>query len=110
MRLHTYESSKNYKEKVKYYHDKKLIKRAFMPGQQVLLFNSILKHFPGKLKSKWSGPFLIKKNLPHGAVDLTDPGSEDPQRSWIANGQRLKRYMGGEVERLSTVMQLVDVT
>ncbi|XP_014492372.1 uncharacterized protein LOC106754820 [Vigna radiata var. radiata] len=50
MRLHAYDSSRSYKEKVKFYHDRKLIKRAFSPGQQVLLFNSRLKLFPGKLK------------------------------------------------------------
>ena len=32
MRLHAYDSSRSYKEKVKFYHDKKLIKRAFNPG------------------------------------------------------------------------------
>ena len=61
MRLTAYESSRLYKEKVKTYHDKKLLKREFKPGQEVLLFNSRLKLFPGKLKSKWSGPFIIKK-------------------------------------------------
>ena len=61
MRLTTYESSKLYQDKVKKYHDKKLLKKDFQLGQQVLLFNSRLKLFPGKLKLKWSGPFTIKK-------------------------------------------------
>ena len=61
MRLTAYESSKLYKERVKKYHDKKLLKKDFQPGQQVLLSNSRLKLFLGKLKSKWSGPFTIKK-------------------------------------------------
>nr|KYP77072.1 Retrovirus-related Pol polyprotein from transposon 17.6 [Cajanus cajan] len=60
MRLQAYESSKYYKHKAKIYHDKKILNRNFQPGQQVLLFNSRLKLFPGKLKSKWSGPFSIK--------------------------------------------------
>ncbi|XP_014499243.1 uncharacterized protein LOC106760304 [Vigna radiata var. radiata] len=110
MRLHAYDSSKSYKEKVTYYHDRKLVKRVFTPGQQVLLFNSRLKLFPGKLKSKWSGPFLIKNVLPHGAIELTDPTTEDPQRSWVVSGQCLKHYLGSEVEGLSIVMQLVSVT
>ena len=67
------ESSRLYKEKVKTYHDKKLLKREFKPGQEVLLFNSRLKLFPGKLKSKWSGPFVIKKVWSYGAIDLYDP-------------------------------------
>ncbi|XP_014497529.1 uncharacterized protein LOC106759028 [Vigna radiata var. radiata] len=108
MQLHAYDSSRSYKEKVKFYHDRKLTKRAFNPGQQVLLFNSRLKLFLGKLKSKWSGPFIIKNVHPHGAVELMDPVASDPQKSWVVNGQRLKHYLGGEVERLSTVMKLVD--
>ena len=59
MRLNAYESSKLYKEKVIKYHDKKLLKKDFQPGQQVLLLNSRLKLFPWKLKSKWYGPFTI---------------------------------------------------
>jgi len=33
MRLTAYESSKLYKEKVKKYHEKKLLKKDFQPGQ-----------------------------------------------------------------------------
>jgi hypothetical protein len=54
MRNQAYESSRLYKERVKKYHDKKIVQRQFRPGQMVLLFNSRLRFFPGKLKSKWS--------------------------------------------------------
>jgi len=70
MRLSAYESSKLYKRKMKAYHDKKILKREFYPEQSVLLFNSRLRLFPGKLKSKWSGPFLIKNVKPYGAIEL----------------------------------------
>ncbi|XP_006603326.1 uncharacterized protein [Glycine max] len=73
MRLNAYESSRLYKQKVKAYHDKNLLKKDFQPGQQVLLFNSRLKLFLGKLKSKWSGPFTIKEVKPYGVVELIDP-------------------------------------
>ncbi|XP_014627906.1 protein NYNRIN-like [Glycine max] len=99
MRLNMYESSRLYKEKVKAYHDKKLLKKDFRSGQQVLLFNSRLKLFLGKLKSKWSRPFTIKEVKPFGAVELFDPQSETPDRTWIVNGQRLKLYHGGSIER-----------
>ncbi|XP_014523005.1 uncharacterized protein LOC106779421 [Vigna radiata var. radiata] len=108
MWLHAYESSRSYKEKVKFYHDRKLVKRVFNPGQQVLLFNSRLKLFPGKLKSKWSGPFVIKRVFPNGVVELENPNDDGQQQSWVVNGQRLKHYLGGEVEQFSTVMMLVD--
>ncbi|XP_014490131.1 uncharacterized protein LOC106752871 [Vigna radiata var. radiata] len=107
MRLHAYDSSKSYKEKVKFYHDKKLVKKIFHPGQQVSLFNSRFKLFADKLKSKWSGPFTIKDVKQYGAIELIDPSSDDPHRSWVVNGQRLKHYLGGEVDRLNTSVELI---
>ena len=106
MRLNVYEFSKIYKQKIKVYHDRKLIKNNFHPRQQVLLFNSQLKLFPGKLKSKWSGPFIIKEVKPYGAVELVDPASSEPERSWIVNGQRLKIYNCGYIERLTIIIHL----
>ena len=58
-RLKAYESSALYKEKMKKYHDNKIEKREFMVGNLVLLFNSRLRLFPGKLKSKWIGPYWL---------------------------------------------------
>jgi len=105
MRLNAYQSSKLYKERAKVYHDRRILKRSFYPGQSVLLFNSRLRLFPGKLKSKWSGPFRVKQVLPYGAVEVEDPQT---QRSWTVNGQRLKHYFGGEFDKLVTVIQLKD--
>ncbi|KAM6556584.1 hypothetical protein CsatB_004291 [Cannabis sativa] len=61
-RNEAYENAKIYKERTKKWHDQGLIRKEFQPGQQVLLFNSRLKLFPGKLKSRWSGPFTVVKN------------------------------------------------
>ena len=47
----------------------------------MVLINSRLKLFPGKLKSKWSGPFTIKEVRPYGVVELFDPQSETPDRT-----------------------------
>ena len=98
-------TSKLYKERVKKYHEKKLLKKDFQPRQHVLLFNSILKLFPGKLKSKWSGPLTIKKVWPYGVVELCDPQSKDPDKTWVVSGQRLKQYHGGAMERLNIVLR-----
>jgi len=108
MRLNAYESSRIYKQKVNGYHDKKLQKKELQPGQQVLLFNSRLRLFPGKLKSKWSGPFIVKEIRPHGAVELVDPRVENYEKKWIVNGQRLKIYNGGQLKKLTTIMHLKD--
>ncbi|XP_015944876.1 uncharacterized protein LOC107470003 [Arachis duranensis] len=56
-----YENAKIYKENIKKWHDQKLARRVFVEGQKVLLYNSRLKFFPGKLKSRSSGPFTILK-------------------------------------------------
>ncbi|KAG7543326.1 Integrase catalytic core [Arabidopsis thaliana x Arabidopsis arenosa] len=93
IRLEAYESSKVYKERTKAFHDKKIAPKDFKAGDQVLLFNSRLKLFPGKLKSRWSGPFTIKEVLPFGAISLlTKDGSE-----FKVNGQRLKKYLADSV-------------
>ena len=69
-RLKAYEISALYKEKIKKYLDLKIEKREFMVWYLVLLYNSKLRLFLGKLNSKWTGPYLITKLFPHGAVEL----------------------------------------
>ena len=105
LRFQAYENSKLYKQKVKIYHDKKLLKKNFQPGQNVLLFNSRLRLFPGKLKSKWSGPFVIHEVKPHGAVVLQDPITK---QIWTVNGSRLKHYFSGDIEKLAATIHLSE--
>ncbi|GKE71740.1 reverse transcriptase domain-containing protein [Tanacetum coccineum] len=52
LRDQAYENSLIYKEKTKRIHDAKIKNRVFNVGDQVLLFNSRLKIFFGKLKSR----------------------------------------------------------
>ena len=59
LRQNTYDSSRIYKEKTKAWHDKHLVHNELKPGQQVLLFNSRLKLFLGKLRSRWPEPYVI---------------------------------------------------
>ncbi|XP_023637997.1 uncharacterized protein LOC111830396 [Capsella rubella] len=92
IRLDAFESSKIYKERTKAFHDKKIVVKELNAGDHVLLFNSRLKLFPGKLKSRWSGPFEIKDVLPFGAITLLNKdGSE-----FTVNGQRVKRYLADQ--------------
>ena len=92
IRLEAYESSKIYKERTKLFHDKKIITKDFQAGDQMLLFNSRLKLFPGKLKSRWSGPFCITEVRPYGAVTLAGKSGD-----FTVNGQRLKKYLAGQI-------------
>ncbi|XP_070026297.1 uncharacterized protein [Nicotiana sylvestris] len=69
-RYHAYTSSSLYKEKIKYLHDKYIRNKEFKEDDLVLLFNSQLRMFPGKPKSKSSGPFDVMGVTPFGALDL----------------------------------------
>ncbi|GJX46886.1 reverse transcriptase domain-containing protein [Tanacetum coccineum] len=71
LRDQAYENSLIYKEKTKKLHDSKIKNRIFNVGDQVLLFNSRLKIFSGKLKSRWSGPFTITEVYPYGTAKLS---------------------------------------
>ncbi|CAA7048687.1 unnamed protein product [Microthlaspi erraticum] len=70
----------------------------------VLLFNSRLKLFPGKLRSRWSGPFKIKEVKPYGAVVLWDPSGGD----FTVNGQRLKPYLANSEKGVEEIIPLAD--
>ncbi|XP_024016309.1 uncharacterized protein LOC112089784 [Eutrema salsugineum] len=89
IRHHAYENSKLYKERTKAYHDSKILSRQFEANDQVLLYNSRLQLFPGKLCSRWSGPFIVKEVRPYGAIVLLTP---DGSRVFTVNGQRVKHY------------------
>nr|GFA72625.1 reverse transcriptase domain-containing protein [Tanacetum cinerariifolium] len=60
LRDQAYENSLIYKERTKKLHDDKIKNRIFNVDDQVLLFNSRLKIFLGKLKSRWIIPRRLK--------------------------------------------------
>ena len=59
LRNEAYDNARIYKEKTKKWHDQKILRKEFRVGELVLLYNSMLKLFPGKLKSRWSGPYTV---------------------------------------------------
>ncbi|GJX19819.1 reverse transcriptase domain-containing protein, partial [Tanacetum coccineum] len=93
LRDEAYENSLLYKEKTKRLHDSKIKNRVFNVGDQVLLFNSRLKIFSGKLKSRWSGPFTIANVFPYGTIEL----SQKDGPNFKVNGHRVKHYFGEDV-------------
>ena len=101
-RNEAYENARIYKEMTKSWHDKHITRKEFEAGQQVLLFNSRLKLFPGKLKSRWSGPFTVIKVFPHGGAEVTHP----EKVTFTVNTQRLKPYFGGEFHADKQTIQL----
>ncbi|KAK8593995.1 hypothetical protein V6N12_046066 [Hibiscus sabdariffa] len=88
IRRNAYDSAQIYKEKTKEFHDRKISFKSFNIGQKVLLFNSKLKLFVGKLRSKWLGPYTVTKVFPHGAVEV----EKDSGERFKVNDQRLKPY------------------
>nr|GEU93601.1 reverse transcriptase domain-containing protein [Tanacetum cinerariifolium] len=88
-----YENSLIYKERKKKLHDSKIKNRIFNVGDQVLLFNSRLKIFSGKLKSRWSGPFTITEVYPYGTAKLSHVDGSN----FKVNYHCLKHYYGGDV-------------
>ncbi|XP_021854467.2 uncharacterized protein [Spinacia oleracea] len=100
LRFEAYENHRLYKEQTKKFHDKMIQKREFNIGDKVLLYNSRLRLFPGKLKSRWSGPFTITEVKEHGAIEVA---SENGTKFKV-NGQRLKLYTEGVfIGKLETI-------
>ena len=90
LRNEAYDSARIYKDKTKKWHDQRILRKEFKAGDQVLLFNSRLRLFPRKLKSKWSGTFIVVSSTQFGAVTLINSKQEE----FKVNGQRLKHYLG----------------
>ena len=83
------------KHRTKFFHGKFINRKNFVSGQKVLLYNSRLHLFPGKLKTRWSGPYVVQTIFPHGAIEVSDPKSGN---TFKVNGQRLKPFFITESE------------
>jgi hypothetical protein len=88
-----YENARLFKEKVKQWHDKRILKREFHVGDKVLLYRSRLIFFAGKLLSKWEGPFVIVEVYRSGAIKIALLKDDTTQ---VVNGKRLKHYISGD--------------
>ena len=87
------DNAKIYKDKTKKWHDQRILRKEFKIGESFLLYNSRLRLFPGKLKSRWNGPYIVISVTPFGAVTLKlNSGNE-----FKVNDQRLKHYLGGSL-------------
>ncbi|CAL1377746.1 unnamed protein product [Linum trigynum] len=73
-RYHAYENTKLYKEQPKRLHNARLRgPKDFQVGDRVLLYNSRLKLFLGKLRSLWTGPFTVTHVFPYGTIEMCHP-------------------------------------
>ena len=71
------------------------IGKKFVSGQKVLLYNTRLHLFPGKLKTRWSGPYVVQNVSPHGAIEILNPKDGN---TFKVNCQRLKPFFTTEFE------------
>ncbi|XP_063946487.1 uncharacterized protein LOC135151624 [Daucus carota subsp. sativus] len=105
LRNDAYENAKIYKERTTAFHDKTILRKSFSPGQKVLLYNSRLHLFPGKLRSRWDGPYIVQVVFPHGAVEIQDPKNGNVFK---VNGQRLKPFLELPVDSEEEVIHLIN--
>ena len=104
LRRESNESSRIYKERLKLFHDKNIVRKTFEPHQKVLLYNSRLHIFPGKLRSRWTGPFIFKVVYPYGTVEIENPKNG---KIFKVNGQSLKPFLEN-FDRQENSEELVD--
>ncbi|WJZ91016.1 hypothetical protein VitviT2T_010128 [Vitis vinifera] len=90
MRNDAYLNSKIAKARLKKWHDQLVNQKNFTKGQKVLLYDSKLHLFPGKLKSRWTGPFIIHDVHPNGVVEIFNPTGN---QTFKVNGHRLKPFI-----------------
>ena len=104
LRRDAYDNNKIAKERMKAIHDRSILRREFYPGDKVLLYSSRLHIFPGKLRSKWTGPYTVKFAYPHGAVILLN---EKNGHEFKVNGQRVKHFYD-QWQREDTTEHVLD--
>ncbi|XP_025636043.1 uncharacterized protein [Arachis hypogaea] len=95
LRLEAYENSRLYKKKMKAVHDRNIRGKEFKAGDLILLYNSRLRLLPGKLRSKWEGPYQVVKAEPYGVYHLCHPSRSD---IFKVNVHRLKLYHGEQMK------------
>ncbi|GJT82297.1 reverse transcriptase domain-containing protein [Tanacetum coccineum] len=89
LRHQTYENSRLYKARTKFWHDGKLrMRKEFKDGNKFLLFHSKYKFKQLKLRSRWLGPYMVKHQYPSGYVELYGKDG----KGFIVNGHQLKLY------------------
>lgn len=69
-RICSYKSSTLYEEKMKLYHKPKIKKRDLIASDMILLFDSRIKLFQGKLKSRWKDTYRVVTVFAFDAIVL----------------------------------------
>ncbi|CAM8920471.1 unnamed protein product [Rhodiola kirilowii] len=86
IRNEAYESARIYKEKTKKWHDRRIFRREFKKGKTRSCSLTLGSIIPGKLRSRWSGPFIVYKPYEDGHVELLN----NDGTTFTANGAKAK--------------------
>ncbi|XP_015965176.1 uncharacterized protein LOC107488899 [Arachis duranensis] len=105
LRIKAYKSARIYKERTKAFHNYCIHKKDFQEGDEVLFYNSRLYLMPGKLCSRWNGPYKVKEVKPYGVMKLFHPQSGT---TFKVNGHQVKRYHGYKSQKELEVYLLMD--
>jgi len=75
IRVEIYKSARSYNERAKLFHNKHILRKEFAPGMKVFLYDFKLHLFSGKLRSRWTGPYIISRLFFYCAVEIQEPES-----------------------------------
>jgi hypothetical protein len=99
-----YENARIYKEKTKSLHDRMITRKEFNVGDKVL-YHLRLKLFPGKLRSRWIGSFVVSNVFSYSAVEIT---SLETNKVLKVNGHHLKPFYEGWTTELTASVELAE--
>ena len=105
----SYQNVEIYKAKNKAFHDKHINRKTCHVHDKVWVYNYHLKLFPGKLRSRWDGPYEVLEVFDNGSVLILDPKTKN---SFKVNRHRLKPYIGEErpPHPYSKELQLLEIS
>ena len=101
-----YETAKIYKQPMKGFHDKQILRKSFTLGKKVLLFNSRLRLFLSKVRFRLSDPFIVQNIFQHGAIEIKDPKNGV---TFKVNDKGLKPYLEYQPQGDDTEINLSDL-
>ena len=86
LRNESYQNAEIYKAKNKAFHEKHINRKTFHVHDKVWLYNSRLKLFPRKLRSRWDGPYEILAVFDNGSVLILDPKTKNSKTNiWMVH-------------------------
>jgi len=74
IRVETYKIVRSYKERAKLFLDKHILRKELIPWMKGLLYDSKLHLFTGKLRSRWTSPYIVSCVFLYGTVEIQDQG------------------------------------